>query len=455
MDKCKSVPCLLALFLAFGLPARAQQVTEQELAEILQQMEVLKARVEELEKRLKSQPQQTAQETRQQQTQQGVERGSDISTKLSKPDVQRLQALEKKVSEARNPPIRIGGAVRFQYSFEDYDADNRDRTGDLDFDIFRVDFNGQIGDVILAAQYRWFQYMDAVQKAYVGYNLSEHWQAQLGIINLPFGNLPYNSHNYFFSSNFYVGLEDNPEAGVNFRYRSQDWEWDLGFYKSDEQGGVDGYVSDRTARYAPDAVGVRLPGEGIYQAPTLAMARHNTFAVRGARNWQMAAQSSLQLGLSAQAGQLHDEKDDIGEQKTVGLHGRFKDGPWEWMGMISHYDYDLPMANDGIVVGSYGFFDTIPLSGTLYTANVAYDLPVVWGPVSNLRFHDNFSLMTGKPGDGQDSFMNVLGMAVTAGGLYTYFDLVSARNHPFIGGSLAGQAGETNTRFNINFGYYF
>ena len=63
--------------------------------------------------------------------------------------------------------------------------------------------------------------------------------------------------------------------------------------------------------------------------------------------------------------------------------------------------------------------------------------------------------MTNKTGDLEDTVMNVLGVAVSAGGLYTYFDLVTAKNQPFVGGTLAGNSGDYNTRFNINIGYYF
>jgi hypothetical protein len=38
--------------------------------------------------------------------------------------------------------------------------------------------------------------------------------------------------------------------------------------------------------------------------------------------------------------------------------------------------------------------------------------------------------------------------------LFTCFDYVTARNQPFIGGSMVGN-GEVEHRFKINFGYYF
>ncbi len=50
--------------------------------------------------------------------------------------------------------------------------------------------------------------------------------------------------------------------------------------------------------------------------------------------------------------------------------------------------------------------------------------------------------------------MNVTGVSVAAGGLFTYFDFVTAGHQPFIGGSMAGNGGVEH-RININVGYSF
>jgi hypothetical protein len=123
---------------------------------------------------------------------------------------------QEETEKAAEPNIKIGGAVRFQYSYEDYNEENRDRVGDLDFDVFRLDVNGSIGDVSVSAQYRWYQYMDVIHHAYVGYIFDEEWQGQLGITQVPFGVLDYNSNSFFFSSGYYVGLEDDFDAGISF-----------------------------------------------------------------------------------------------------------------------------------------------------------------------------------------------------------------------------------------------
>lgn len=422
----------VAVSLAVTSVAAQELSTEEELKVLLEQIEALKQRVVELE-------------------QQVVARQKVQGETLEA----RVEQLEEEVQTAQNPPIRIGGAVRAQYVWADYDQPAKDRGGDFVFDLFRIDFSGEIGDVILSAQYRWFQYMDVVQHAWVGYNFTEQWQGQLGVTKVPFGNHPYNANNYFFSSNFYVGLEDDHDLGAKLLYRGDDWDFDIAFFKNDELGGANSGASSKADRYAYDPVGIRLVGEDLYDAPIQTAAEANSWALRGARKWLFDEQRAAEFGASLQWGKMNDGLTNIGERTAWALHGVYQHDRWTLMGQVSEYDYDLDRLNRGIVVGAYAYYDTIPSKARLYTANVAYQLPVSLGPITDLTFYNDFSLMTNKRYYDKDTLMNVLGVAVAAGGLYTYFDLVIARNQPFIGGSMSGESDDTNTRLNINIGYYF
>ncbi|RUO76570.1 hypothetical protein CWI84_11665 [Idiomarina tyrosinivorans] len=446
----------LSLAVAAALPAASFAQDGNDLAQVKEEIAALKQQIAKLEQKLEQEKQQQADEQRQlvadrsQQRQRERRRQPDTGVQA------RLDKLESRVDDAQNWPIRIGGAVRFQYVYENYNTAQQNRTGDFDFDIFRLDFDGEIGGVILSAQYRWFQYMEAVQHAWFGYNFTPELQGQVGVVKVPFGNMPYNSHSYFFDSTFYVGLEDEHDNGVRLKYRSDQWDFDVGFYKSDEQGGVDGFVSDRTARYSYDPVGILLPGQGVYDKPGVAIGESNSWAVRGAHKWHWGDSEQLELGVSSQWGNLYSPSENVGNRKAYAVHGVYNNGPWEVMLQYSDYEYDMDIENRGISVGAYAFYDGIPASAKLYTGNVAYTLPVDIGPITSLTFYNDYSLTTDREGYHDDTWMNITGVAVAAGGgVYTYVDLVKAKNHPFIGGSMAQDGGEVNTRFNINFGYYF
>lgn len=72
-----------------------------------------------------------------------------------------------------NEGVHLGGAVRWQFSHEGYDSDNKRRNGDIDFDIFRLDLDGFIGDITLSAQYRLFQWNLQLQAAQYAHRLND------------------------------------------------------------------------------------------------------------------------------------------------------------------------------------------------------------------------------------------------------------------------------------------
>lgn len=464
-------------FAATVLAASPVIAAPQDSNSVEQEIQALKERLAQLEKRLEEKEEREKEEVVVVKERE-VEKGNEIASNenSSKRRVvydsgvhARLDELEKKTEENENWPIKIHGAVRFQYEYNNYDSDNENRGGDLDFDIFRLNFDGEMGGVILSAEYRWFNYQDVIKHAWFGYDFTDKLQGQVGVVKIPFGNMPYNSHSYFFNSTFYVGLEDEHDNGIRFKYRGDEWDFDLAYLKSDEQGGIDGSTSDRTARYNYDTVGIRLPGQGADDEPGLPVGESNSYAFRTARKFTFSDDENLELGVSLQGGNLYSgtaaegftdaqayENQNVGNRMAWAAHGVYNNGPWNVQLQYSDYDYDIKLENRGVYMAAYAYYDAIPTEAKLYTANVAYTLPVDIGPLTSLTFYNDHSLMTDKMGYQDDTWMNVLGVAVAAGGgFYTYVDYVRAKNQPFIGGNTATDGGEVNDRFNINFGYYF
>ncbi|RXE86299.1 porin [Pseudoalteromonas sp. A757] len=352
------------------------------------------------------------------------------------------------------PTIKVGGAIRTNYSYTSYDDDNKNRGGDFDFDIFRLNFSGNVGGFGLNAEIRFFDYMTAVKYAYLDYDFADHWQAQVGMTKVPFGNSPYNSHNWFFNTTYYIGLEDDHDMGVVFKRKVADnWQLDLGFFKNDELGGVDGYVDDRSDRYSYDVVGFRKAGDGVYDDPTQPIGEYNTFVGRYAYHIEHSG-GTTEIGVSGLAGGLHDGNDRAGDYNAWALHLNSNIGPWNLQLQHGEYQYDIDDVNR-MAVGAYAFYDSIAAEATMSNFNVAYNLPVEFGPITDLQFYNDFGIIYDKSDNTEDTWMNVTGVSLAAGAFFTYVDLVHAKNQPFIGGSIAGDSDESERRFNINFGYYF
>lgn len=367
--------------------------------------------------------------------------------------------------EKSSQGINVGGAVRFQYAWEDYNEINKDTSGVLEMDTVRINFDGTVGDVILSGEYRFYQYMNVIHHAWVGYDFTDSLQGQVGVHQVPFGVTPYNSHNFFFSSNYYLGLEDDYDAGIKLIYDEGPLNIQGAFYLNDELGGADGYYGfdggdfpdNLNDRYSYDIIGVRADDEGTFAAPGTGAYDNNVWNARAAYTFSHSDNFSTELGFSAQYGDVVDGNGSSnGDQIAYAAHLVGNYGPWNLQLQATEYEYDMDNGGTRMAVGAYDFFDTIASEATSYTANLAYSLPVDWGPITNLTFYNDYSLVTDKSGGLEDTWMNVTGVAISAGGLYTYIDLITAENQPFVGGSMDSPVdGGTNTRLNINFGYYF
>lgn len=384
------------------------------------------------------------------------------------PDQEEMKQIAAETyDEKSSEGINFGGAVRFQYAYEDYNDINEDTTGVLEMDTFRINVDGSVGDVILSGEYRFYQYMHVIHHAWAGYNFTDSLQGQVGVHQVPFGVTPYNSHNFFFSSNYYLGLEDDYDAGFKLIYDNGPWNFQGAFYLNDELGGADGYYGfdpgdlphNLNDRYSYDIIGARPPGEGegTFAAPTVGAFDDNVWNGRVAYTLDHGSDSNTEFGFSGQYGDVAGgDGSSVGDQYAVAAHLVGNYGPWNIQLQATEYEYDMDNNATRMVVGAYDFFDTIPAEARTYTGNVAYSLPVSWGPVSNLTFYNDYSLITDKSADQRDTWMNVTGVAVTAGGLYTYIDFITAKNQPFVGGSIDSPVSTgTNFRFNVNFGYYF
>jgi cell division protein FtsB len=367
--------------------------------------------------------------------------------------------------EKQAADIDVGGAVRFQYVLEDYNDASKENNGTFEMDTVRLNFDGTVGDVILSAEWRWYQYMNVIHHAWAGYDFTDSLQGQVGVNQVPFGVTPYNSHSFFFSSNYYLGLEDDYDFGAKLIYDEGPLNIQGAFYWNDELGSGDSYLgfdggdfpNFLNDRYSYDIVGERAPGEGTFAAPGSYAFDSNIINGRVAYTFGHDTDYSTEIGFSGQYGDVVDaSSSSVGDQSAWAAHLVGNYGPWNLQLQATEYEYDMDSGNGRMAVGAYDFFDTIASEATSYTANVAYSLPVNWGPVSNLTFYNDYSLVTDKSAALEDTWMNVTGVAVTSGGLYTYIDFIQAENQPFIGGSMdSGTEPGTNTRFNINFGYYF
>jgi hypothetical protein len=180
---------------------------------------------------------------------------------------------------------------------------------------------------------------------------------------------------------------------------------------------------------------------------------------------------ATELGLSMMSGRISNRNPLGGEgtRHAAAAHLNGNYGRWNLMLQAIRYEFDvdndpnLDASPDGSFVtkGAYDAAYHVASKATIYTAGLAYTLPVDWWAIESLSFYNDFSLMNKDEAGYRDSLQNVTGCGVKAGLWYIYIDVATGENQPWLGGDwlegLASGGEETgrNTRFNINVGFYF
>lgn len=363
------------------------------------------------------------------------------------------------------PEVRVGGALRFNAFYKSWDEANKDTKGDFDFDTFRLNVDASHKDITASVEYRFYSGYHMLHHGYFGYEFDNEVAIHVGVSRNPFGLLPYASHNWFFNITYYLGMEDDYDLGVKAIIPLGDFDLQLAFYKSDE-GHYTGDSID-SARYSYDIVQSdesELGYVGVTEPRT--NEEVNQFNGRLAYTHAHSKSASTEFGISGEWGGIYNKTtEQTGDRWAAALHMNGTYGRYNLMLQAVQYDFSPknPAGQDDrfIVMGAYDAPYKVATDASIFLANLAYKLPVEWGPVESLMFYNNYSyLLKGESGF-SDSQQNVLGTLVTAGSLFTYIDFAFGRNQPWIGPDYGRALAEGNVvddwelRFNINIGYYF
>ena len=352
-------------------------------------------------------------------------------------------------SSKQLPKIRIGGALRLNYAYKNYDQENMDRFGDFGFELFRINADIDYKDIFLSVEYRWYGNFNAIKYGYFGYHLTDNSSLQIGIHQVPFGMRPYASHSFWFNATYYLGFEDDYDTGIKYIYDNESWNLQAAFYKNPE------YIdSQRYGRYSFDLVTDEVQtNEEI-----------NQLNVRSIYKWKLNKNLLMNLGLSLEAGQIYNKTTrEKGNRHAVALHNNLFYKNWNLQLQWINYEFNpknpVDLSDKTIQFGAFMFPFEVSTKANVYTFNLANDLHINKKYLDRIKFYLDMSMVSPKQGYGSQSKQIVLGTTLIKRGLYAYFDYIFGQNMWFSGGpgiGLAHPEDETwNSRLNINFGYYF
>lgn len=378
--------------------------------------------------------------------------------------------------------LKIGGAIRANYTIGDYDPilDRSSRAqedgGTVALDTFRINLDYAHAQWVAKAEYRFYPgYGNNNHDGYhfphtgwIGYNFDDDSQVQVGLNRVPFGPTAYGvSQSWMFDQHYYVGLADDMDLGVKYTKPMGNLTLDFGYYVSDEGTHNGANFSKDSVRYSYDVVDET--GQGYEE--------RNQFNVRAI--YTVAGDSvSTDLGASLQYGLLESNGiQDDGDHMAASVHAVATMGNFKLAPQLTYYNYDVdaaqPLGTGKLVqMGAFDFPTLIAAEAFIPAVSLSYkiDTPKVEWLDYVLPYVEYSSIMKAES-DFNDSEMAVVGAAWANGGWYIYTDLAFSNGNDFVGnevgyGTSPGPAWASNRfganttnaweyRFNMNFGYYF
>jgi hypothetical protein len=345
--------------------------------------------------------------------------------------------------------INVGGTVRFNYAYKDYDESSKDKGGDLKFDMAAIKFNGKKGNWGLNAEYRFTSNTNYIKYGYGFYELNSDWQLQFGINQTPFGNRDFISNSFWFGIPYYIGLEDDHDVGIKAVYDNNGWHTDIAFYKNPEYGPTE------NKQYAPDLFSGSMNGTDYSSEETNQLNLRQTYTME-------YEGGSTTLGGSIEVGQIYNnETQSNGERYAAAVHLDSSYNSWNLQLQALQYEYDAAdsLEPNKIGVALLDWQYEIASRGQVYSLNLAKITTTSFGSV---KCYNDFGIMTPDVDDSSydNSMQNVTGCAISAGPTYTMIDFIMGKNMTFSTANndhvgLPQADDNWDKRVNINFGYYF
>jgi len=428
-------------------------------------------------------------------------------------DAEETEASAAPMQEEPSLDVNISGSLRFNALFRSYDAPFEGPAnevlsdGGFTFDTFRIGANGSYGGLIFDSELAVYPESFGgvfLQKGWVGYEFSDSRQVQIGVSQVPFGIQPYASSSWFFNSTYYVGLEDDYDAGIKAMYQADGWDIQGAYYMNAEQ--TDFFAGSNFGRYSYDVVPVSsfpefgeagdandvtgvsgyqvVPGsygESVNPNSTRSpIAEAHQFNIKVARSFDHGDLGFTKIGVSGQRGQLRNlNTGDTDWHAAYAAHFQGRYGGFGAKLEVAQQELNPPLtdserqafnnnsgvnyaADDFVVMGAYNFPQRVAAEHTVYSSSLSYRIPVNAGPISQIKPYYDFSAVTKQVDGWNDNVTHNIGFLTTAGPLYAYTDLNISKGHPFNhpGAQFASVMAENNdnewrTAFNINIGIYF
>lgn len=383
--------------------------------------------------------------------------------------------------EDKKDGIKIGGAVRYNTLWTNYESGPNKLNPQITWDTWRLNVDGSLSGIDISFEYRFYPTFGShfIHHGYLGYAFSENVYMKLGVSQVPFGISKFASHSWWFQGAYYVGLEDDYDMGLKFDFTlSEKLELSLAYYRQAEPegprfGGDVTFGNAGSGRYSYDIVsgtGAIVGNDGETLMTPASLRELN----QGNARLIYQINKDFEVGLSGQVGGIYNsvlDKSELGTAFAAHLVGDF--GGLNIKLEYVDYNYRAKADNgqdlDVVQMGAYGYeynggenyTGGVAAKASIYMAGIAYTIPVKFGPVSSIQPYVDYTLIDKANKNFHNTQHLIPGFLISAGPVYAYVDYAMGKNQPWLTESFGKGLGsgvenpDWNKRFNVNIGYYF
>lgn len=350
------------------------------------------------------------------------------------------------------PKVHIGGALRFNYNYSDWNKGHRGRGGDFGYDVFMLHPSASYKGFLLEADARFYSTAFGgfmLKYGWIGYQFSEKDHLEVGLTKVPFGIQPASANNFFFQISYYVGLEDDSDMGIKYVHSDDKWEYAAAFFKNADEllFGAKNETSDD--RYGYDVAG-RNKEINQWNAQVI---------------YKFGNNFKQKFGVSGLFGQLYNlDTRRSGTHFAFAVHYVVDWKNWNLKAEVATYAKHPRNAagevRDLVSMTAYGAPYLVAAKANIYTLSFSHNFPIKSKWLQNILMYHDTGILQKWNKNFKNSSQNVTGMMMTMGPVATYVDYAMGKHHAWLGPdwNAFGTGTENSSwhsRFNINIGYYF
>lgn len=343
--------------------------------------------------------------------------------------------------------MRVTGSVSFGAKMQSWP--NAQGTGiegfSGTFERVALGFDGHYRGFVVAADYRFYGKYGTLHHAYIGYKHKEVFELDAGVHRVPFGILPYASHNWFETIPYYLGLADDYDFGLKGIVKKGGLDLQFAYYIQAEPAQFG--QTQNSARYSYDLVRTDSSEiSGLGQLPQSNEERH-TGVARIAYSWAHRGEDSTEIGASAQFGGIYNRAiERYGSRWAAAVHynGWYRRFNLQFEGLYYQFRPQNPggQPRTWVTMGAWDAPYRVAGEGFVGVANLGYRLPLRIKAIDWIMFYNDHSILL-KPTAGFDrTHMNVTGILLANRFVYIYLDTATGRNHPWFSPDYANALAE-------------